>query len=440
MDINKSDNNHLIKATLPISIRAILIALSVSMVIVGLIVSERNLPNTPQTRVHTLHMPAAQSAEQSNDTQIAVIEETPSPPVWHIKTLPSSYSLARLLKTNGIRQDDINAILALSEVKASSKALKNGQSVQLLTDDQNKLYGLRYQYGITKTLNVTRDDDQFIAHIVTQPITNKNIIVHGNITGSLQHSAQEAGVPHKIILQLANIMTWKINFSKDLHLGDSFTLIYNEEYVGNKKIETGNILAANVHLQERDYEFVEYSDTNGNIGYYSPTGYSLKTGFLRTPLHYTRISSPFSLSRVQPILHFSRPHLGVDLAAPRGTPIDAAGDGIITFVGRETGYGNLIILDHGHGITTRYGHIQRFAKGMLRGLHVKEGQIIAYVGSTGLATGPHLHYEFRINGIAHDPLRVKLPGGQPIAAKDKLSFLAQAKRLLRAIDNEEART
>lgn len=435
MDIEELSNTQHWKKFLQSPKRIAFLALSVIIVTGGLVLSEVFSPDEPTNVASNLNLPPEQPAEQTTDNQVAVIEETPSPPSWHAMKLDKNTSLTNLLKESQISADDIMAVEALPEVKMSSRDLKVGQTVNVLQDEENKLYGLRYAFDTTKTLDVTRDDNQFIANIVTQPIVTKQVIAHGTITGSMMQSASQVGVPRKIVLELANMFAWKVNFNKDLQLGDTFTIVYDNEYVGDKKIDTGDIVAAEVNLEGATYQAIRFTDPNGNVGYYSPQGQSLKSGFLRTPVHYVRISSPFSLSRMQPILHFRRPHLGVDLATPRGTPIEAAGDGTITFAGRDAGYGNLIIIDHGHGITTRYGHIYRFASGIYPGMHVKEGETIAYVGSTGLATGPHLHYEFRINGVAYDPMKVKLPGGTPINWQYRKEFLNESHELVAEMDN-----
>lgn len=437
MDIEQLNKTQDGKKFLQSPKRLAFIALSVVLVTGGLVLNEVFSTDTPVNLSYNINLPPEQPAEQTSDAPVAVIEETPTPPAWHSVKLASNTTLTTLLKENQISADDIMAVEALPEVKSSSHDLKVGQTINILQDNQNKLYGLRYSFDTTKTLDVTRDDNQFIANVVTQPIENKQVIAHGTITGSLMQSAAQVGIPRKIVLELANMFAWKVNFNKDLQLGDNFTVIYDEEYVGDKKIDTGDIVAAEIDLEGATYRAIRFTDAAGDVGYYSPLGQSLKSGFLRTPVHYVYISSPFSLSRMQPILHIRRPHLGVDLAAPRGTPIEAAGDGTVTFVGRDAGYGNLIIIDHGHGITTRYGHIYHFVKGIYPGMHVKEGQVIAYVGSTGLATGPHLHYEFRINGVPYDPIKVKLPGGTPINAKYRPEFLAESHQLVAEMDNAD---
>lgn len=435
MDIQELNNPLHWKNFLQSPKRIALLAISVLLVSGSLVVGEIIASNqASDVTTQNINLPPELTEAQTNDAPVAVIEETSVPPSWHQVALPLHTKLATLLQNSQISADDIVAVEALPEVKKSFAALQSGQTINILQDSQNKLYGLRYQFGQNQTLSVTRDDDQFSATISSQPIITKKTVAHGQIIGSFMQSATHSGIPRKIVLELASMFAWKINFSKDLQKGDTFTVIYDNEYVGDKKISTGDVLAAEMTLNGETYQAIRYIDNAGDVGYYSPDGHSLKSGFLRTPVHFTRVSSAFSPSRMQPILHIRRPHLGVDLAAPRGTPIDAAGDGTITFVGRDAGYGNLIIIDHGHGITTRYGHIQRFIRGIHAGMHVKEGEVIAYVGSTGLATGPHLHYEFRINGIPYDPLKVKLPGGIPINWKARKEFLTESHELVAAMD------
>jgi murein DD-endopeptidase MepM/ murein hydrolase activator NlpD len=431
MDVNEINNNPRWKKILQSPKRIALIIATVVIVSSGLILSEMAAPDVPRIVMHQLNLPNTTYA--INDDVMPTVSEPPAPPTWHNATVKKGDTFISLLQANHINRDDIIAVLALPEVKKNFTHLHQDQTIALLESNNHRLLGMRFAIDATNTLNVTRKDDYFIANMIEQPIVKHETITHVAVNGSLYQSAARAKVPHKITQELADIFAWKINFAKDLHAGDSFTVVYDNDYVGDKKIDTGDVVAAEINLQGQVYRAVRFIDKNGNTNYYTPTGQSLKAGFLRAPLHYSRISSTFSPSRMQPILHFRRPHLGVDLAAPRGTAIDAAGDGTVMFVGRDAGYGNLIIIDHGHGVTTRYGHIQRFVKGIHAGEHVTQGQVIAFVGSTGLATGPHLHYEFRINGTAYDPLKVKLPGGAGISSKYRSEFLKQAHELIAEI-------
>ncbi len=231
-------------------------------------------------------------------------------------------------------------------------------------------------------------------------------------------------------LALADLFAWDIDFVNDIQPGDTFTVTYEEIYDHGKYVEDGPILAARFVNDGHQYLAVRYVSPDGHAGYYTPDGRSLRKAFLRAPLEFTRVSSPFSLHRRHPILNLIRAHKGVDYAAPIGTPVRAAGDGRVIFAGRKGGYGNVVELDHAHGIMTVYGHLSRFARGLRVGEHVAQGAVIAYVGMTGLATGPHLHYEFRVNGVYKNPQTVSLPDAVPIDAALRADFLAQTGPLL----------
>jgi murein DD-endopeptidase MepM/ murein hydrolase activator NlpD len=233
---------------------------------------------------------------------------------------------------------------------------------------------------------------------------------------------------------MANIFGYDIDFAQDIRKGDKFEILYEEKTLDGKAVGTGNILTARFTNRGKIYTAVRYTDKNGNTSYYSADGSSLRKAFIRTPVDFARISSRFSNGRKHPILNKIRAHKGVDYAAPRGTPIKAAGDGRVTLAGRKGGYGNTIVIKHGQRYQTLYAHMQGFAKGIRAGSNVKQGQIIGYIGTTGLSTGPHLHYEFQANGVHVDPLSQKLPISDPIHASEKQRFTERSKTLLAKLD------
>ena len=236
-----------------------------------------------------------------------------------------------------------------------------------------------------------------------------------------------------LIMELAGIFGWDVDFALDIRSGDHFTLVYEELYLDGKKQRDGNILAAEFVNRGKSYRALRYVDNAGRADYYSPDGHSMRKAFLRTPVDFTRISSRFG-ERFHPMLKKKKNHHGVDYAAPRGTPIKAAGDGKLLFVGRKGGYGKTVIIQHGGKYSTLYAHMSRIKPGSRRGDHVRQGQVIGYVGSTGRSTGPHLHYEFRINGVHRNPLTVRLPDAAPITAKYKSDFLNKSRGLVALLD------
>jgi murein DD-endopeptidase MepM/ murein hydrolase activator NlpD len=246
----------------------------------------------------------------------------------------------------------------------------------------------------------------------------------GTIDASLYVAAQREGLTNNVIMQMVEIFGWDVDFALDIRAGDRFAVVYEELFKDGKKLKDGNILAASFTNQGRTTRIVRYEYPDGRGAYFTPEGVSIRKAFLRTPVNYARISSGFSLRRKHPVLHKFRAHRGVDYAAPRGTRIKATGDGKVEFIGYKGGYGRTIVLRHGSTYTTLYAHMSRYARGLRRGQRVSQGQTIGYIGSTGLSSGTHLHYEFRVRGVHRNPLRVKLPKASPIEKKYEQHFLA----------------
>ncbi|MGH8305563.1 MAG: peptidoglycan DD-metalloendopeptidase family protein, partial [Steroidobacteraceae bacterium] len=258
--------------------------------------------------------------------------------------------------------------------------------------------------------------------------------VRGTIDSSLFEAVAAAGAHDQTAVALADIFGWDIDFVLDVRTGDSFVVTYQEIWRDGTYVKDGPIEAAEFVNQGREYRAVRYTDPEGGTGYYTPDGRSLHKEFLRAPLQFTHVSSRFNSARLHPILNRIRAHKGVDYAAPVGTPVKAAGDGVIRFAGRNGGYGNMVEIQHSRSITTVYGHLSRFAHGTRVGAHVTQGTVIAFVGMTGLATGPHLHYEYRVNGVFKNPQTVVLPGAPPLNPKLAQDFHRHADPLLASLE------
>ena len=256
------------------------------------------------------------------------------------------------------------------------------------------------------------------------------VLLHGATYGSAMFDIQVPGCSLQGFLAARG---WR-NFALDIRAGDQFSLVYEEQYLHGKKLHDGNILAAEFINQDHSYRAVRFTDDKGHSGYYTPDGKSVRKAFLRTPVDFKRISSRFSMHRKHPKLNKIRAHKGVDYAAARGTPIRATGDGKVIYRGVKGGYGNVVILQHGTKYSTLYGHMSRFARGVYSGRQVHQGQIIGYVGMTGLATGPHLHYEFRVNGVHRNPLTVHLPDAAPLPKQYRDTFDNTSRPLLAQLD------
>ncbi|MEJ2115872.1 MAG: peptidoglycan DD-metalloendopeptidase family protein [Gammaproteobacteria bacterium] len=260
-------------------------------------------------------------------------------------------------------------------------------------------------------------------------------VATGKINHSLFLAGQDAGMSDGLIMELAGIFGWDIDFALDIRQNDTFTVVYEELFLQGEKVGDGNIIAAEFVNNKHTYRAYRYTDNNGKTEFYSPDGKSMRKPFMRTPVDLARISSRFNLKRKHPILNKIRAHKGVDYAAATGTAIKATGDGKVVHRGRKGGYGNTIILRHGNTYTTLYAHMSKYARKTGIGSRVKQGQIIGYIGSTGLATGPHLHYEFRVNGVHRNPLKVKLPSAKPLPNSEIEKFKISIQPMIVQLDS-----
>ena len=244
-----------------------------------------------------------------------------------------------------------------------------------------------------------------------------------------------AGMEQSLIMEVASIFGWDIDFALDIRSNDRFSVLYEEHFLNGEKLRNGPILAAEFTNQGKTFKAVRYTDSKGSSNYFTPEGNSMRKAFLRTPVDFARISSHFNLKRKHPVLNRIRAHKGTDYAAPTGTPIKAAGDGKVTWAGTKGGYGRTVMIQHGQSYKTLYAHMRRYGKGIRSGVRVKQGQIIGYVGSSGLATGPHLHYEFYVNGAVRNPVRVSLPKAKAIPKKELANFKAQTTPIVATLQN-----
>lgn len=346
-------------------------------------------------------------------------------------------TLDRIFRQLKLDLTDLALIRDLPGVQKSLDQLRPGDTITLVHDD-GILQALSRRISETKLLSVTRSDDGFKAKVVETPLEVRVAQAHGTIESSLFVAARAAGISPDIILRLANdIFGWDIDFALDIQPGDRFSVVYEQKYRDGDYIGDGKILAAEFINNGETHRAVLFDSADGKVSdYFAPDGHSMRRAFLRAPLDFTRISSNFDPHRFHPLLNIIRAHKGVDYAAPIGTVIKAAGDGRVDFVGRKGGYGNVVILEHGGGISTLYGHMSRFASGLRQGQRVKQGSTIGYVGMSGAATGPHLHYEYRVNGVHQNPRTVPLPVAAPIAPEYAAEFHARSGEALARLDKE----
>ncbi|MCS9394560.1 peptidoglycan DD-metalloendopeptidase family protein [Pseudomonas aeruginosa] len=380
------------------------------------------------------------TAEQDSDkpgASVADADTKPVDPEWKTITVASGDTLSTVFTKAGLSTSAMHDMLTSSKDAKRFTHLKVGQEVKLKLDPKGELQALRVKQSELETIGLDKTDKGYSFKREKAQIDLHTAYAHGRITSSLFVAGRNAGLPYNLVTSLSNIFGYDIDFALDLREGDEFDVIYEQHKVNGKQVATGNILAARFVNRGKTYTAVRYTNKQGNTSYYRADGSSMRKEFIRTPVDFARISSRFSLGRRHPILNKIRAHKGVDYAAPIGTPIKATGDGKILEAGRKGGYGNAVVIQHGQRYRTIYGHMSRFAKGIRAGTSVKQGQIIGYVGMTGLATGPHLHYEFQINGRHVDPLSAKLPMADPLGGADRKRFMAQTQPMIARMDQEK---
>lgn len=372
-----------------------------------------------------LHAPAVERPYPLPDLDWA--HETASEPLdeaWLEHRIRSGESFFQAMRAMGFAPETVKSVIDAGEDARSLLDLKPGQILRTSKTD-GELQALDLEIDAIRRLEVRRDFDGYSAQVHTRPTQTVQSQAAGVITSSLYLSAQQAGLSDRLILELAEMFGWDIDFTQDLQPGDRFAVIYDEVTVDGEKLRDGDILAAQFVNRGKTFQAVRYVDPEGRVAIYKPDGTSSRKAFNRNPLPVTRITSRFNPNRLHPIFNTVRPHRGVDYGAPVGTPVQVTGDGEIAFAGRRGGYGNVVIVDHGRGNRTLYGHLSRFAAQMRTGQRVNQGTVIGYVGATGWATGPHLHYEFQVNGETKNPLTVALPQTRSLPDAYKRNFVAQ---------------
>ena len=356
----------------------------------------------------------------------------PSTSDWHEIIVKRGDTLASIFSRKQI-YGDLGAVMDSDDEAKALKAIHPGQTIRLRID-QVGLQELIYEPNALEQLQLSRVEERFTAKHIVRPLETRHATASGTIKHSLFLAGRKAGLSDQLILDLAEIFGWDIDFALDIREGDRFTVLYEEEFLDGEKLRDGEIIAAEFVKQGTAYRAFRYTDVQGHTDYYAPDGRSMRKQFLRTPVSIARISSRFNLKRRHPILNRIRAHRGVDYAAARGTPIKATANGKVIFRGRKGGYGKTVILKHGTQYTTLYAHLSRYATKTGLGSRIQQGQTIGYIGSTGLATGPHLHYEFRVNGVHRDPLRVKLPKASALPPTELASFALQTESLITQLD------
>lgn len=359
---------------------------------------------------------------------------------WLEHTISKGESLARIFNGYGLDRRTLHGIVNSSKDASTLADIRPGQTLRLLINDDKTLDGIELQRTRVETLRVTIDDDQYAFERLHKDVETRIGTASGLIESSLFVDGQRAGLSDGLIMELANIFGWDIDFALEIRAGDEFRVVFEEQYLDGEKLRDGVILAAEFTNRGETFRAIRYEAPDGEVGYFDDEGNSKRRAFIRTPIKFARVSSGFNPKRWHPVLKKWRSHKGVDYAAPTGTPIRASGDGKVIFQGTKGGYGHTVILQHAGKYTTLYAHMSKYAKKARTGARVKQGQIIGYVGSSGLASGPHLHYEFRVNGVHKDPLKVKLPKSLSLPKSEIDRFQQTAKPLLAQLDNIRAET
>lgn len=358
----------------------------------------------------------------------ALVEQEPQPsePASAIQRIDhvvaAGDSLASIFARNGWEPALLHRIVNSGDAAKRLAQLRPGQQLRFALDETGELNRVDLQRSRVETLRVTIADDMVYIETISKAVEKRVAATAGIIESSLFLDGQKAGLSDGQIMELAAIFGWDIDFALEIRAGDEFRVLYEEDYLDGEKLRDGPILAAEFVNRGTVYRAVRYEDQNGEIGYFDADGNSKRRAFIRTPIKFARVSSRFTLKRWHPVLKKWRSHKGVDYAAPTGTPVKATGDGRVAFRGTKSGYGKTVILEHAGQYTTLYAHLSGYSKRARPGTRVKQGQVIGYVGQTGLATGPHLHYEFRVSGVHRDPLRVKLPKSLALAKTELPSF------------------
>jgi murein DD-endopeptidase MepM/ murein hydrolase activator NlpD len=421
----------------PRSARRIVLAATVCVVGLATLVSRESIAKrdlaqpTPFSDVAVAEAVAYEEAIQSAVSDPLVVPEASE---WSTVRISPGETLSTVFESQGLAPEQWMSILDLGPDARQLRRIKAGDALEIRKSGDD-LLELRYELDDMRTLHVQRVEDRFEANTLTAELERHTRSISGTIDSSLFIAGQKAGLPVRMVMELAELFRYDIDFALDLRDGDRFTVVMEELYKDGVKLRDGDMLAAEFVNQGKVYRAVRYKDAEGRSAFYTPNGQSLRKAFFRTPLDVVRISSHFNLRRRHPILNTIRAHKGVDYAASAGTPIKATGDGRVAFMGNKGGYGRVVILQHGQSYETLYAHMSRFRAGMRAGSKVKQGQIIGYVGSSGLATAPHLHYEFRVNGIHKNPVNIVMPRANPIPRRQLAAFQSQIAPLIAQMES-----
>ncbi|HQU50375.1 MAG TPA: peptidoglycan DD-metalloendopeptidase family protein [Casimicrobiaceae bacterium] len=348
----------------------------------------------------------------------------PQVPFWREERVRRGDTIGELLARAGIDDADLLALVRRDPAARPLYQLKPGQPVRVGTDADGRFVELRFAPTPAQVLSIHRDGEALSAQRADATVDTRLTVRSGVIESSLFGAADAIGLPDAITLALADAFSGDIDFYHDLRRGDRFTVVYETLAVAGEPVGGGRIVAAEFENRGKVLHAYRWVSPDGAEGYYGADGSNARKGFLRSPMAFSRVTSGFSLARRHPIFATWRAHTGVDFGAPTGTPVRATANGIVASAGPQGGYGNAIVLKHDGAITTLYAHLSRFAAGVRAGARVSQGDTIGYVGQTGWATGPHLHYEFRVSNVARNPQTIALPAAEPVPAAERAAYAA----------------
>lgn len=348
----------------------------------------------------------------------------PPEPSYEVVTVRSGDSLAAIFNRAGLSPQEVHRLVNADERVKALTRIYPGDEIHFRLTEDNKLDALRYQLNQTSTLSVDREGDDFSVSIQEKALERRVLHTTGVIDRSFFLAGRQAGLSHGQLMEFMSVFEWQVDFNRDIRAGDAFSVLYEADYLNGERVRDGRILAAKLINRGQRLNALHFELPDGTSGYFDPDGENMRKAFMRRPIQQARISSSFSRHRKHPVLGITRPHLGTDFAAPTGTPIMASGAGRVIHRGRKGGYGHTIIIQHGNQYRTLYAHMSRYQDGLREGSRVEQGQIIGYVGRSGLVSGPHLHYEFMVNGNHFNPMTVNLPNGDPIPEEHMADFRA----------------
>jgi murein DD-endopeptidase MepM/ murein hydrolase activator NlpD len=340
-------------------------------------------------------------------------------------------SLAKIFRRHGLSPQLLQDVLRASDQHGRLENLLPGDEIRIHLDKGRQLSELHLQLDALRSIRVAATEEGLSALLLRKETENRVAAASGTVESTLFGSARRAGMPDSVTLDMAAVFRWDIDFALEIRAGDRFSVVYEELWADGERVAHGEVLAAEFVNEGKTFQAFRYEDRHGKGAYYSADGKPLKKRFFRTPVDFTRISSSFSKRRWHPVLKRWRAHRGVDYAAPTGTPVRATGDGEVAFKGWKKGYGRVVYLRHGRSYQTVYGHLSAFARRLGKGSPVEQGEIIGFVGQSGMATGPHLHYEFHVDGVQRNPLTIRAPMADPLTGREKRRF-EQATRSLAA--------